>query len=1038
MATVDFSSFKEIIVPPIYVEQITVHDATVVSIGTNNASGRRFTDRTGKTNYSVATGASQQNLNNKNVIDLEADLFFMIDDPTFEVVKAKPNISVYALAVEDESIINYIKNGGFTFGKIESLIAEGRIKSNTLGIKNFFENEQTIEDDAGNTFHKLNSKIKIQIEQNPNLVCFFFAVLEHGFASSIVRLSDEGNIYGRMIGEVVFDNGQIPDNFYYFHTPEQTVWAGPVFHKEVGSSTVYKQGLKEITGSENRVTRQVSKTPKIIDVRRKNTKNLFRRAVDSFFEKRGSLNKTNRTNRTSSGISPIFSSLVKNKDTTSATSISHVSNTIFLNVLQNLRDNSIYSFLLEGLEQQELLAIVSDTFIRNIKIHRTPIKKNKNDKSAVIINSSFMPGSPKFQASTVTTTDFNLTSDSRNVNFIYLEEEQNNNYGPAFRDYRVITFVDNVDSYFTKSSFYYKVEISFEDGIIVYGTKKLEAFKQSVEKVKFAHSQMLSPTFIDSEGAFTDTARRSGIDDEIALLLSDLIETLSFFFKFQKTELSKIYQTLYAITNTKTGNLESFEEMVALFEHIYLFLVNNLDFAQQETIAVPDSTKTAGKKKNKFFEVTKNSNIIDMSLERTFGVNYQPADNSFFKMGNNLVAPVYAPSVTFSTLNKAITEEAKFYEIKGDFTKVEDRFTHHRPFYVHNGKDYDIREQHINIKEKKGSAMKNYYSSLFNKVSLKTSFGGHVSDLDYDLSEDKETKNISNINLDYTKRREMLTSISGLNTTIEPKLAKTKLRSGELKPKDTTLFDAQSETKQSSITQNIDINTSDLEMNFMSIIEAASSVGKSQKNTHAIVDKKATPYQLQNLPKGNRRRARDTSQDFFKFSMLVKFRTLVGFESVSMTPIFNDGTKESDIKIGSLAGKKIFCKVEKIKSSLIKSPKNKEMTGKLMNEFFVVFDSDKEVLDFEQIIDNTPVVARRNVVAASISESLLQNQLSQNNRVYDQQEKIFSNSIYVEQPKETKETRFDFLAKRPTQPTGRPSTITVVPVNRIQTPSGGF
>lgn len=1038
MATVDFSSFKEIVVPPIYVEQIAVHDASAVTVESGNFPGRRFVDRTGKTSYSIAIGASQQKVENKKIIDLETDLFFMLDEPTFETIKGKSNINVYMLAVEDETIINYIKSGDFTFGKIESLITEGRIAANTVNITNFLENRIIIENEQGTRINKLVSKIKVQVEQSPNLACFFISVLDRGSASSLSTLGNENNLYGRMIGEIVFDNGQIPTDFYYFQNADDSIWAGPVFRKEIGSSNLYLQGLKDITGSESKVTRQISKAPKIIDTRTKNTKNLFSRAVHNFFKDASPRNNA-KGNKNASGVSPIFSSMTKKKDTANTTTISHISNTVFLNVLQILKDNSIYSRFLDGLEQEELLAIVNDTFIRNVTVHRRPEKKSEGDKNSTIINVSFMPGSSKFQASTVTTTDYNLTSDSKNVNFVYLEEEQNNDYGPAFRDYRVVTFIDNVDNYFTKSDFRYHVEIRFEDGIVAYSTKKIEAFRQTIEKAKFVYSQLLSPTFTDENGAFTDKAKQTNIDNDLAAFLSDLIDILFYFFKFERPELTRIYKTLYATSNTKTGKLDAFEDTVSLFENLYLFLQSNLAFAQEATIGAPDSSATSGKKKNKFFQIAKNSPVINMNLERTFGVNYHPSDNSFFNVTNDIIAPVYAPSITLSLLNKTIRDEAKFYGITGDFTKVDDRFTHHRPVYVHSGKDHDVREPQINIKEKQGPAMMNYYSSLFNKVSLKTNSGGNTVDLHYDLSDNKETKNVSNINLDYTKRREMLTSFSDLNTTIEPKTSKAKIKNSDFKPKETTLFDAQGETKHSSITQNIDINTKELEMNFMSIIEAASGVEKSQKNSHAIVDKKKIPYQLHNLPKGSRNNARATSHDFFKFSMLAKFRALIGFEPVSMTPIFNDGLREADLKsIASRTGNKVFCKAEKIKTGLIKSPKKKEMTGKLMNEFFVVFDSDKDALNFEEIIDNSPVIAKQNVFKNSISIGLLQGQLAENNKLYDQQEKMFSNSIYVEQPKETKETRFDFLAKRPAQQPTRPSTITVTPRPRTQIPSGGF
>jgi hypothetical protein len=636
MKKVNAQSFLDTIVPAVYVEGIKLSDAGTLTASERSISALKRKSQFGKTEYvkeGINLGEVSQNIDGSG-LTVDINMCLMLNNSTVRYMKNNQRIEIYVILTEDTVVIDRLRKGEFRFRQLNKLMADQRLIIKTIPFSSFLNSHRNtmVSFSSGpttSTYNKLNFETSIDtFSLNPkNLACFTFMRSANRSVGSSFSFDSKNQLFGRLTGELILSNYSLQTNSYFFVSPQtDEIWAGAA-HQNIVEETnklIYMEGLKHTSTPHGILSTGKASISKIVDTRVINSDRLMSYLKNYFLLDPGAEMFKTETKTSedivfdikNNGVSEIFPSISPDQKLRSI---------FFINRFTMLQRNSPYASLLNNLGDTTLREIINSTYMQNIKVGRV-LDSDLEERELKIIDTSFAPGTNTYQISE----GHNLfkTEEKRELATI----RYNQNY--SFRE-RIMPMVltDNVSSGFSNSDFYYRMQISFRDGIREVANKKVAKFISSCYNMHYIYKILQDDSLTSKNGRFiidrinklelTKYSSADEIDKGIALFLANLIDVLDIFFKIEPATLNQINQAFYAQLNIHTGNIRNYENLFLFVDQLKDLLTSNLNFTTLFQDSSDGSKKTSTHKEPKdLIKINVKTRNVNVNLSSATGVKY--------------------------------------------------------------------------------------------------------------------------------------------------------------------------------------------------------------------------------------------------------------------------------------------------------------------------------------------------------------------------------------------------------------------------------
>lgn len=1070
MAELNFTSLMDTIIPPAYIEQVSIRYPNNNDLSVSNQAGISYLDRYGQQKFTVAP-IEQGQVQVENTILLENKVFLMLSKTEFEDMKEK-NLNLYVIIADSNQKINLLRGGEYSFGEVQDLITTQKLSAAIVSYDRLLEDVTEIEEN-GEVYYKLQTIVPIQAREVQDLAVFSFVTVATKQQNNRTSLASQDLLYGKISGEIVLRQGSVPQEYYYFIGPDNLIWAGGVHQHDLveAGNTVYMEGLTHSQLDHNILKPQISTQYKVVDERSTDINTIFDTltANFNFIEEV----KTFTDNMTSeklsffpktSGLSPILSSIVKKEELSLTQKVAkNTSNLIFIDTEQVLRENSIYSSLIDRLDNNELKYVLQTSFIQNFEVERVSIL-NREERQEAIISTSFMPGDLTAKAQINNISDSLITSDNKTTTFAYYEEAQQNLFGTPLQKYKAITFVDEVPDSLRKSDFYYRASFTLEDGLKTFILNKLGIIESDLLEFKKLYSSLNNPTMFDNNGEFLESAQNAESNNTLIDILSRMVSSIEFFYNLQQiTNSTALLRSLYYKTNTQTGNIYDMQKAYDSYEKMYNFLSDSFGYPKVGSGVGSIQSQTSNKEpKNIRLQVI--SEIMNLNFDDSVGLKYlKTYEPDYVISATQTTTPVFLPSISRAALNSVA--EPRIDESLSTPTINETFLSHYNLYSVFLDRDYLVRKQNLdNITN--NTQYKKYLSILLNDTVRQTLYDKYSGRFNY------STTRAANANIfalgekdkQFQRYIGILDTLSDIGISVDFNFEDYAINNNINENRN----EIESEEDISKF-MNLDFISSKLPLSLSKVIQqsvvndAAIAVVTGQGVPNAfnsiITTLNSTlPYQYSSLSgngtdlilyNGNNiLRLFDVdalAYYYYNYSLIGNVKIITNFEQGSMVPIYQDLTSELMDEQNLGPNTKYVCKVENYANKQLLTNLFDKIDTKIMEKNLVLIEQGQvaDRINYQDLI-NEKVLSQPETPPVSITILQTAQQLKDINEVgINKYEKYFSSSMYITQPEEVKELRFEFDRTGLQPPPPAPVTIqdaTAVPssVRNINTTGIGY
>ena len=1036
MADLNFTSLQDTIVPPVYIEEVTVSYPSDSELNTFDEPGIRFLDRYGKEKYTTLPIVSEQQ-QIENVIAVDTKVFLMLSEEHFK--NLNDDVNIYVVIADTNQKINLLRNGEYTFDELQTLLANDKILFKTIGYQQIVEN--IVEVMSNNTrYYKLTADVRIQAKEVPNLAVFtFMTVPTKTNQNKKISLAAENILYGKLNGELVLRDGVAFNEQYYFLDSSNLIWAGAVNEDQ----SQYTEGLKKNAGNQRNLTPQKTEIYKTIDKRTSDIETVFDRIVANFnFIQETTILQDNVTSELLSftspaaGISPVISSIVKEKDLQTANKVAkNTSNLIFIDPQQVLRKNSIYSSLLDRLSEAELDYVLKATHIDSFEVERVLVS-GKGEIQEEIISTSFKPGDMTGQSKVRNIANSSITSEPKYATYAYYEDVNDNLYGTPFKKYKAVSFTDQVPPLYRKSDFYYRVRFDIKDGLRSFILQKIQNIKSVLGSFKREYSKLNNPTLYDSAGDFNDRAREISNSQALVEIIGIMVSALEFFFDLSQITTSvNLLRGLYYASNTETGNIYEMRKVYDSYEKLYLLLAQNF--------GVPEIGSGAGSivaennaKEPKSINIEIISKILNLNFDDHVGVKYfNTYDQKYRVNGLDSRISVFLPTIGTEGLNSLA--QPRLDSTLSSPTVDNTYYSFYKPYSIFLDKDYLIRKNTLSGVEN-NTQYTQYLSILLSDSIQQTVYDKYSGQLPFSTTNNRQKAKVSVGKKDKTYQRyvRLLENLSDIGISIDVDLDDYAINNNINKNR----LEVENEEQKSKLV-DLDTISSKLPLSLSKIIQntlvsdvsVASIRISDSPNPFAslISSKKANnvivPFQFTSLADtgndlllyrdNNILRLFDTDNlayYYYNYSLLGNVKVLTGFEEESMVPIYQDLTLDilNEQNLGE--NTKYICKIERFSDNDLLSGLFDKVNVKTIENNVMILQNgpDSEEVEFSKIINLSTITEPEIPTYSNNVAQEVENLKNINNIGINKFEKYFSSSLFITQPQEVLELRFEF--DRPT------------------------
>jgi uncharacterized protein YihD (DUF1040 family) len=1035
MTELNFTSLNDTIVPPAYIEQVSIKYPSANDLSIRNQAGIAFLDRYGQQKFSVVPIEAAQTQAEDTIL-LHSKVFLMLTEAEYSNTRNK-GLNLYALVADTSQKINLLRGGDFTFQEVQSLVSNQELTAAIVSYDKLLENVTEVMND-GVKYYKLEVTIPLVTKEVSDLAVFAFTTIVTKEENHRNNLASENLLYGKVSGEIVLRQGSAPQEYYYFVGPDNLIWAGGVHQHDLveAGNTVYMEGLTHSQLDHNILKPQISTQYKVVDERATDIDTIFDTltANFNFIEEV----KTFTDNMTSeklsffpktSGVSPILSSIVKKEDLSIAKRVAkNTSNLIFLDPEQILRESSIYSSLVDRLDNNELTYVLQTTYIDNFEVERVSIL-NREERQEAIISTSFKPGDLTAKAQINNVPDSPLTSDDKTTTFAYYEEAQQNLFGIPFQKYKTVTFVDEVPDNLRKSDFYYRVSFNIEDGLRTFILNKIDTIEGNLIEFKKLISILNNPAKFDQNGEFLETAQDTDANNNLIDLLAKMVSSLEFFFNLQEiTNSDVLLRSLYYQTNTQTGNIYDMQKVYAAYERLYNYLADVFGYPKTGSGAGSIVAQT-GNKEPKNIRLQAISEILNLNFDDTVGLKYMKTyEPDFVINSTQTTTPVFLPAVSRAALSAP--SQPRVDSTLSSPVINETFLSFYNLYSIFLDKDYLVRKQDLaNVSN--NTEYKQYLSILLNDSIRQTLYDKYSGRLDFSTTKSSNANKVLLGNKDkkYQRFIGIRDTLADIGITVDFNFEDYSINNN--------INDNRNETEnieEKSKFMNLDFISSKLPLSLSKVIQQSAvndnaisvvtDQGVPNPFSSIITTLNTTlPWQYSSLNgngadlilfNGNNiLRLFDVdalSYFYYNYSLIGNAKIITGFQEGSMVPVYQNLTSELMNEQNLGPNTKYACKMENYNNNQLLTNLFDKVNIKMLDKNFVLIEQGQvaDRIDYQNLI-NEKIIAQPDVPSASITILQMAEQLKNVNTTgINKFEKYFSSSMYVTQPTEVRELRFEF------------------------------
>ena len=1063
MAELNFTSLRDTIVPPSYIEEVVIRYPNENEINIFNQPGVRFIDEYGNEKFTTAPIVSEEQ-QVENTIMLDTKVFLMLNKKTLEDLQDRQQMQLYVLIADNRQKINLLRGGDYKFEELQGLLTSGEISYKTIPFRDLEENISLVSSEEAE-YYKLTKTVTIQAKESKNIAVFSFVTIPTDAKQNArVSLASSNMLYGRVTGELVLSQGTVPNQYYYFLNSENQIWAGAVHRQtpEGSTASVYAEGLKETDTQLDTLTPEKTNVYKVFDNRATDIEVIFNTVLQNFnFIEETKILQDSQTSELlsfvakTSGVSPLISSIVKKERLNLVNKpVKHTSNVMFLDAEQILRENSLYASLIDRLDQNELDYVKKITYVENFEVDRVSVL-NSEERQETIISTSFKEGDVTGKVQIKNVSDSLITSDNKYSVYAYYEEEQANSFGNPLQKYKVLSFTDEIPQVLRKSDFYYRVAVRIQDGLRRFITEKITNIENNLLNFKTLYSKLNNPTFFDREGNFLQRAKSVENNDALVDVISVMVSSLTFFFDLQDTTPTNLLRSIYYASNTETGNIYEMRKVYEAYEKLYTFLSNTFGLVEVGSGVGSIEASLSGKE-NRQISIEITSDTMNLNFDKSVGLNFIDSYNPIYKLetnGTTTRAPVFLPAVSRNTISSTDRVDESLASPAPDDTFL----TYYKPHSVFLDKDYLVQKRSIGSIEDNNDYLE-YLSILLNdsiRQSMQDRYSGR---LDFSTTKKKNRKKIlrGEKDVQYYRYVSILESLTDNGISVDFDFSQASINSSVNENRAEALEDAEDKSKL----VNLDAISSKLPLSLSKIIQSSNAnktatalitdaPGKNPlsftvfrfKNPLGVsfnpnvkipfqYDSFSSPVSDLVLYDSNENlRLFDTDNlayYYYNYALLGETKILTGFEDRSMRPIYSnlseDILEEQNLGLNT----KYLCKVEKYSNDEFLTNLYDQIDEKVINQHFVVVEQgpDENQLELSSLITQTVITAPEPPVTGISLAGDVEQIKTVNEIGFNIFEKYFSTSIYVVQPTEVKELKFEF---------DRPSLQAPVSATPVQT-----
>ena len=139
MAELNFTSLRDTIVPPSYIEEVVIRYPNENEINIFNQPGVRFIDEYGNEKFTTAPIVSEEQ-QVENTIMLDTKVFLMLNKKTLEDLQDRQQMQLYVLIADNRQKINLLRGGDYKFEELQGLLTSGEISYKTIPFRDLEEN----------------------------------------------------------------------------------------------------------------------------------------------------------------------------------------------------------------------------------------------------------------------------------------------------------------------------------------------------------------------------------------------------------------------------------------------------------------------------------------------------------------------------------------------------------------------------------------------------------------------------------------------------------------------------------------------------------------------------------------------------------------------------------------------------------------------------------------------------------------------------------------------------------------------------------
>ncbi len=1040
MADLNFTSLLDTIVPPAFIEEVSIRYPSDSEINVFDQPGVPFVDQYGNTQYTTApiTQGQQQFL---DTIAVDVKVFLMLDEKTYRKYSQKEGMQVYVLLADNRKKINLLRGGDFKFQEIQSLISGRELNYQIIPFRKILDNVQVLTSNGMN-YYKLTTEATIQTIETNNLAAFcFVTVPTTDIQNSRTSLSSENLLYGKITGEIALTAGTTPASKYYFLNAAGQIWAGGV-HRHTpdnSQSSDYMEGLKHSAEPHGILIPTLTNVYKVFDRRATDIDTVFDtlNANFNFIEETKVFEDTQTAEKLSfipkvTGLSKVISTIVKEKGFRNTKIANNVSNLVFMDVEKVLRENSVYSSMIDRLDANELVYVQQSSYVDSFEVDRVSDLDNGEIRET-IISTAFKPGSPKTRVSTKNIAGSQLTSEDKYTTYVYYEDAEEGTFGQPLNKFRMFSFVDEVAPVYRKSDFHYEVRINMEDGLTKFINDKIEQVGAQLADFKKLYSKLSNPNAYDENGDFKDSAKN--IEEfELPDLLGTMVSALAFFFDLSGVVTPEnLYRSLYFATNPETGNFYELQKVYDNYEKLYSLLTNSFGVNTNSMGAVQIDATPSGKEP-KQITVSRESAVINLNFEDTVGISFHDYNNPLYAPGAaGIRTPIFMPIVS----RAALESTTRIDDSLSNPLQNETFLTYYKPYTVFLDRDYRVQKKDLNEIENNAEYL-DYLSILLTDSIRQTLQDKYSGKLDFSTTKagNKKENLLNTKDLKFYRYVSILDSLStnGISIDFDFDSASSFL----------STFGNRSEVENQedvSKLMNLDEISTRLPLVFSKAIQGsvvnddALANFKDDSLSNPFVQSYSENLQIDlplELPfQYTAISARENSSDtilnpdgsalnlfdtnhlayyYYNYSLIGRVKVLTNFDD-SMNPIYENLTTAILEGQNLGPGTKYLCKVETYNNDeFLTNLYDKVKTRIIETNFVALQDADAATnqVPLEDVVQQGTVTAPT-MPQLSISLQGTREQIAQYNSVgFNIFEKYFSTSVYVEQPEEVKELRFEF------------------------------